>query len=196
MRRIKLEERTKLADVALFHLFTDILALAPSPMLVDAICVAIDVALRQEEADGLPERINVAFGLQVKTPALAKALCDIVAFGWEYVSQNLFAALSHVTYTAEFQKLVTSQGVSFLDLCKFDDVGIVRRAALELHAHPPLAAYSSHPNPQPCSYFDPYYLFFTHHFSFVARNHEISYLGFADSDPIQSVVFVPSLHRV
>jgi hypothetical protein len=99
-----LSSRPIYAPTDLFRTFTDILALNPSPPIIDAICLAIDAVLRQSaqttkyDCVVLPEQINTEYAERVCTPALVKALCHFVALGPDYAPPSLFEVLRIVMF--------------------------------------------------------------------------------------------------
>jgi hypothetical protein len=155
LRSLQLETRPTLATPDVFRLVTDILALVPAPALVDAICTTVDAALRQQErlnsTGGIivPEQVNTAYVARVCTPALAKALCALVALGRDYASRAVFAALRYFVNSTEFKSLSTLASAMLVHLSVADESGVVRRVAQELRTQHLFADYSTLPFPKP-----------------------------------------------
>jgi hypothetical protein len=111
---------------------------------VDAICTTIDMTFRQPAEKNetgnvvVPEQVNTAYATQVCTPALAKALCDLLLLGPDYARNPLFAALRYFVDSVEFKALSALSSMKFVRLCECDASGVVR-----------LAAYFSLPFPKP-----------------------------------------------
>jgi hypothetical protein len=153
--QLPVEARASFATPAAFRLFAEILALIPPPPLVDAICTAIDVALRRPA--GIPpwmqgfagDRVNTAYAAQVCTPSLAKALCDLVALGTEYTSPALFLALRYCMGSPEFKALSAHDPLRLFRLSITDEIGAVRRVAQELNLQHLLTPYSALSFPKP-----------------------------------------------
>jgi hypothetical protein len=152
---LPLEKRETLATPEHFRLFGDILALTPPPPLVDAVCTAIDTALRQQarrNASGAiiwSERINTPYAKQVCTPALLKALCSLVAMGEEYASGDVFAVLRFFVDSEEFKRLDAATAEQLVLFGDAEESGEVRRAAQPVHVERVMEAYAAVPFPKP-----------------------------------------------
>jgi hypothetical protein len=152
---IRLELRSAVAPPALFRLFTEILATIPPPVLVDAICLAMESTLYQQPyqvsgpSAGVPGEMLASYVKEVCTPALGKALCDLTALGAEYASPDLLRMLRYFVDSDEFKTLSSRDSSKLVRLCHADEAGDVRRAAQELHAQHLLDDYSALPFPKP-----------------------------------------------
>jgi hypothetical protein len=143
LRGLGLVDRPTLATPEVFRLFSEILAVTPPAPLVDAICLAIDSALR------IADEINRAYAAAVCTTGLAKALCDLMVLGPEYASSALFAAMRYVVDSEEFRALSAHDSLRVVRLCHNDNTGILRRTAQTLLEPRVPDDYSTHPFPKP-----------------------------------------------
>jgi hypothetical protein len=139
----------------MIRLFSDILGVIPPPPLVDAICRTLDTAVRRPGESDVRERIvvaeeiNTAYVTAICTPALAKALCDLLALGGDYASPALFHVLRYVVDSEHFKALSSRNALELVHLCQADEDGRVRRAAQELRAQSLLSAYTALSFPKP-----------------------------------------------
>jgi hypothetical protein len=148
--RLPLEERPKLATPNVFSAFCGILTLVPPPPIVDAVCLALDSALRDPGGGFVyTKSINTAYAAQVCNQALAKALCNIVSLGPTYASVAVFDALRYFKETSEFKTLVEHMRNKFIELCEPNTSGVIRHAAQCLLAARAMAAYSALRFPKP-----------------------------------------------
>jgi hypothetical protein len=69
--------------------------------------------------------------------------------GQDYASSSMFAALRYCVDSAEFAALSGQDPAGLVELCAVDDVGVVRRAAQELHILSRLIEYRGHSFPKP-----------------------------------------------
>jgi hypothetical protein len=143
LRGLALVDRPTLATPEVFRLFNEILSVTPPPRLVDAICLAIDSALR------MATEINTTYAAAICTPGLAKALSDLAVLGPEYASSALFAAMRYVVDSDEFKALSAQDSLRLVRLCLADNTGIVRRTAQQLHEPRIPDAYSTLAFPKP-----------------------------------------------
>jgi hypothetical protein len=183
----------------MIRLFLDMLTLIPPAALVDAICTTLDAALRRPaETDQLgivlaAEEINTSYLRRVMTPALRKALCALLTLGPDYASPALFSVLRYVVDSAEFEAVSTLDSKGLVRLCDSDEFGLVRRAALMLHAQQLLAAYSAVPFPKPNFPLDEECLFMRTRHAVIVEGASISFI-----DPLfpNSVWCFPSVNQV
>jgi hypothetical protein len=152
---VPLELRPTVATPEHFRLFTEILASSPPPLLVDAICSAMECALRTtKRIYTKTQRVEAdeqhrTYTKTVCTPALAKALCDLMARGAEYASVELIRMLSFVVDTEDFKALSALDSVNLLRLCWTDQKSAAFRRAQELHTGNLLVDYAAVPFPKP-----------------------------------------------
>jgi hypothetical protein len=155
LRSRSLNERPRLATADTFRLFAEILLLTPPAALVDAICATIDAALRQPAGTtrygkGLgPEQINTTYAAQVCSPAMANALCNLVARGPDFASRAVFGALRYCIESAEFKSLSTRDSLWPINQWEADETRVIRRAAQRLRTQHLLPVYSALPFPKP-----------------------------------------------
>jgi hypothetical protein len=155
LRALPLKLRCTVATPTMFRLLSSILAMTPPPQLVDAICTAMDAALRQpalfDKRYGVLVRKEAvsAYAKEVCTAALRQTLCDLVALGPLYASSALLRMVWYVADSAEFKSLSERDSAMLVRLCAADTQCAVVLKAQTLHAQRLLADYAKLPFPKP-----------------------------------------------
>jgi hypothetical protein len=142
---IPLHLRHTVATPEIFRLFTEIFDLTPPPLLVDAVCSAMESALRpaRENSDWgaavETDETHKGYTRRVCTPALANTLCRLIAVGSEYASRALVRLLSYFVDSEEFKELSARDSGRLVRLCEPERHSAAFTTAQNIHARRLLA---------------------------------------------------------